>query len=108
MLDTEIISLRENGYSCRAVAEELAIEEHKVWSCMRRNGLAGKLRAAPERKPRMKIDIDYVLDAFGELAVERGLNGGYLVTIDGRTGEERMSIEAAIRDAMAYREGSSE
>jgi len=97
LLDSEIISLRKSGLSCRAVAEELDIEEHAVWYCMRRHGLAGLLRAAPERKPRMKIDIDYALDAFGELSIERGLNGGYLVTIDGRTGEERMSIEAAIR-----------
>ena len=100
-LDTEIIDMRTNGLSCRAVAEELDLEEHEIWGCMRRHGLTGKLRAKPERKAPVKIDIDYALDAFGELAIERGLNGGYLVTIDGKTGEERMSVEAAIRAVIA-------
>jgi hypothetical protein len=45
-------------------------------------------------------DLDRALDQYGELSIERGLNGGYVVTIDDATGEEKQTLIAAVRSAM--------
>jgi hypothetical protein len=101
ILDEAIIRLRtENNLSCRAVAEELGIEEYSVWYCMRRHGLAGKIRAHAKAIKRIQIDLDYALDQVGEVIIERGLNGGYIVTVGDLTGLEKMSIDAAVRSAI--------
>ena len=60
--DEQIIALRKEGLTCRETAERLGIPTYRVYNCMRRNDLAGKLHSnkknkKPARKPAFSILI---------------------------------------------------
>ncbi len=62
MHDEQIIELRKKGLSCRETAERLGIPAYRVYACMKRNDLAGKLHSnkknkKPARKPAFSILI---------------------------------------------------
>ncbi len=60
--DEKIIELRKQGFSCRETAERLGIPPYRVYACMKRNDLAGKLHSNKKnkksaRKPAFSILI---------------------------------------------------
>uniref|UniRef100_A0A6M3LKR9 Uncharacterized protein n=1 Tax=viral metagenome TaxID=1070528 RepID=A0A6M3LKR9_9ZZZZ len=104
-LSEQIIALRREGLSCKTTAERLGIKEYVVYRCMARHGLAGQFRAKQNRttveRTRPEWALQRALDAHDVLTVERGADGGYIVTLDEIvTGEERATVSGAIGSAL--------
>ena len=103
-LERDIITLRKDGLSCRETAERLGIKEYRVWRCMSKYGLAGQLRCKhnrvnPDRTTPVAA-LRKALDDHDVVVIERGAAGGYIVTIDDKTGVECETIPRAVRAAL--------
>lgn len=106
----EIIEDRRAGKSCRQIAEERGVPEYSIWNLMRKTGYAGKFRA--ESKPYKKREphytvpevtvaelIAWLVAEHDEIIIERGLNGGYVVTAGDTTSSEQRDVQSALRQA---------
>jgi len=105
----EVIERKRAGDTNRDIAETYGVPVHAIENVLRRTGNTGMGRGRQrsyERKPRAgrRTIIDRILDADDELIIERGLNGGYVVTAGGRTGGESEDLNEALW--MAWREGA--
>ena len=107
----DVIEDRRQGKTCREIAEMYGIPEHQVWRLSQQHGIAGKYRgkqrsrarSVPDRRIPNLTTHDLLLLAFGEadeVIIERGCNGGYLVTIGDHTGDEQRDLQSAVRAAM--------
>lgn len=106
-----IIGMREQGYSCREIAERWGIPEHRVWYVMQRTGNSGRYHAAAKRdghtsgrgraqKQRREHKLEELVEQYDVVTIEAGTNGGYVATLDDEwTGEERQGITAALTSA---------
>lgn len=106
----EIIEDRRAGKTCRQIAEERGVPEHSIWNLMRKTGNAGRFRGEP--KPYKKRDSHYsvpevtvseliawLVAEHDEIIIERGLNGGYIVTAGETTCSEQRDIQSALHAA---------
>ena len=62
-----------------------------------------RARSVPDRRIPNLMTHDLLLLALGEadeVSIERGFNGGYLVTIGERTGTEQRDLQSAVRAAL--------
>jgi len=115
-----IIAMRQQGYSCREIAERWGIPEHRVWYVMQTTGNAGRYHAAPKRdghtsgraqaqKRRREQKLEELVEQYDVVTIAAGLNGGYIVTLDDEwTGEERQGITAALASAVQEAEHAND
>lgn len=111
----DILSWREQGQSCREIAERLGVPEWEIHNVMKATGNAGRWRAKKNkypqvrRKPRNPLQrLEDVVDAYGVLTIEQGASGGYIATInDEHTGAESLTTDEAIYSAIDELKGGS-
>lgn len=92
--DSVIHTLYTEGESQTQISRTLDIPLSAVRSRLSSMGFIEKNRVDGT------TDLDRALDEYEMLTIERGLNGGYVVTIEDATGEEKQTLIAAIRSAM--------
>jgi len=97
----EVIERKQAGETNRDIAESYGIPTHAIENALRRTGNTGMGRGRQqgyERKPRMarRTMLDRALDECEEVIIERGLNGGYIVTAGAHTGPEEFDLNEAL------------
>jgi transposase len=107
----DILTWREQGQSCKEIAERLGVPEWQIHNVMKQTGNAGRWRARPKypktrRKPRTQLKrLEDVLSRYGSLYIEPGAWSGYIATLDDRwTGSECLTTDEAIYSAIAVAE----
>jgi len=107
----QIVAWREQGQTCREIAERLEIPEYRVHYVMRITGNAGRWRGKPRNPKRRQTGrrgtrLAGIVDRYGSVYVESGSWAGYIATIgDTHTGVECMTIDEAIDSAIDAAKG---
>lgn len=109
----QIVAWREQGQTCREIAERLEIPEYRVHYVMQITGNAGRWRGTPRYPKRRKTGrrgtrLAGIVDRYGSVYVEPGSWAGYIATIgDEWTGTEQQTVDEAIRSAVDTAEGNT-
>jgi hypothetical protein len=96
-LREKIVNKRLSGMSIAAIADEIGISQSYASKvCVSRG-----IRMMAARKALSRHTVTEVLSRYDVIIVERGLTGGYLVTLDDEhTGTEEASLNRAIHSAL--------
>ena len=100
-VEQQVIRLRKEGRTLTECARMCNISEATAVNVMKRNNMTGIRNVSEEGRkrlgggPRMK-SVKEVVDTYDELVIEAGAGGGYIVTIEETTGDERSTIPGAI------------
>lgn len=105
-----ITEMRNDGKNCRQVAERLGLREDQVWKLSQEARVHGypipKIVRLPRGKNKEQIprkvkgNLEDLLRDWDVVTIERGLNGGYMVTLDDEiTTEEYPELAEAIQMA---------
>mgnify|MGYP001144075883 CR=1 FL=1 len=97
MQEETIVAMRESGLTCREVARQLEIPEHRVWYVMRKTGYSGVIRHRGQKVPIPSMKE--LIDSFDYFGIEATVRGTYICTIGDVSGNERGRVKNAIRDA---------
>jgi hypothetical protein len=97
----EVIDRKRQGETNRDIAESYGMPTSAIENALRRTGNTGMGRGGQrsyDHRPRVgrRTIIDRMLDAEDEIVIERGLNGGYIITAGGATGPEELDLNEAL------------
>jgi len=97
----DVVERKRSGKTNRDIAEAYGIPTHAIEYALRKTGHTGMGRARQRdyvRAPRVgrRTIIDRLLDTADEVVIERGLNGGYIVTVGEATGGESPDLNEAL------------
>lgn len=97
----DVIERKRSGQTNRDIAECYGVPTHAIEYALRKTGNTGMGRGRQRdyvHTPRVgrRTIIDRLLDATDEIVIERGLNGGYIVTAGNATGGESPDLNEAL------------
>ena len=93
--EERIITARQSGVPCAAIAEELDIPEARIWY------VSKKYNCQVYRPCRIPVTIRDVLKIHDAITIENGATGGLIVTLDDTyTGSEYKYMHEAIKSAV--------
>ncbi len=99
--ESQVIELVRTGIGVQEVADRMGFKRYQVEYLKRKNGLQGKFRKQPDRKPTIPTQAE-ILQDYGYLAFETTARGTIICTVDDVSGDEQKSINSALASAYDY------
>lgn len=96
--ETQVIELIRTGVGVQEVADRMGIKRYQVEYIKRKNGMQGKFRKQPDRKPMLPTQAE-IIQEYGYLAFETTIRGTIICTIDDVSGDEHKGIKGAFASA---------
>jgi hypothetical protein len=97
----DVLDLKDQRKTNRDIAEHFGVPIHAIENLLKMTGNTGMPKGQQRSttasgRPARRTMLDRALDECDEVTIERGLNGGYIVTAGDHTGPEEFDLNEAL------------